>query len=698
MNQYIKGIVTTNTHFGYYQEDRGNYTRAMDFYKKNLEIEQKQKNKQGISDAFINMGNIYKMQGNFREALNCFNKSLIFYTEIQNKKGMSNCYNNIGIIYKSQGSYLQALDNYLKSLKIREEMGDKQGMSSSYNNLGTIYYNQRNYTQALEYYRKSMHIYKEQKNKQGIALCYNNIGNVYSDMHQNSQALDFFKKSLEIRKEINDKSGLSTCYNNIGIIYENEKKYDPAIEFYNKSIKIREEIGDKQGIALILVNIGSVYNKTKNYRHALVLAEKSLLIAKETGALNIEKYAYQCLSSTYDSLGNINEALKYFKLFIMVKDSLFSQKQWEIAKMEAMYHDEKRQKEIEILNKDKELQKLEIKRQTLQKYTFLGGFSLMLILVAVILVSYRKIKAQKIVIEEKNSTLNRQNEEIAEQRNTVIMQKEQIEEIHSELKDSIYYAESIQQAVLPSVEIINTYIKDYFILFKPRDIVSGDFYWLTMRNNWLLVAVADCTGHGVPGALMSMLGISFLNEINAHQNINQASQVLNELRDYIVTSLQQRGVSGEHKDGMDIAFCAINTGTLEMHFAGANNPLYIVETGHVPSLQEIRPDKMPVAIHVNMQPFTNHVIQLQKGDTIYLTSDGYKDQFGGPKGKKFYEKRLKEMILANSYLSMLQQKEILDKTIEDWREPRCGNATHVENCRCIKYEQTDDITIFALKV
>ncbi|MBI5217966.1 MAG: SpoIIE family protein phosphatase [Bacteroidia bacterium] len=213
---------------------------------------------------------------------------------------------------------------------------------------------------------------------------------------------------------------------------------------------------------------------------------------------------------------------------------------------------------------------------------------------------------------------------------------------------------------------------------------------------------------------MSMLGVSFLNEIVAREDVNTASQVLDELRKYVIKSLQQKGISGEHtstelsvKDGMDIAFVAINLSpqtsqvllssapgetcevyvTFTTQYAGANNPVYIVETGHVPSLREIRPDKMPVAIHENMQPFTNHVIQLQKGDTIYLTSDGYADQFGGPKGKKFYEKQLKEMLLANSHLSMAEQKETLDKTIESWK-----------NDYGIKYEQTDDITVMGIKI
>ncbi|MBI5219286.1 MAG: SpoIIE family protein phosphatase [Bacteroidia bacterium] len=519
-------------------------------------------------------------------------------------------------------------------------------------------------------------------------------------------------------------------------LYNEKGEIDKAIETTERAHSISKEIKDKEKEVLSLNNLTSFYIKKGNFFKALQYAEDFLEIANELSSKSHKANALSKFSDIYSKLGNYKKAHEYLLQYITVNDSMFNENiTHQIAEMQTKYETEKKEKEIEIKNLQIREEQTQVSKQKTQKYAFIGGFAMMLILAVVVFKSYRqkkkdnKLLAQKNVeIEEKNEELNQSNEEIAAQRDEieaqrdlVTKQKEELELIHSELKDSIYYAERIQKAVLPGEQYIQSKIKgDFFILFKPKDIVSGDFYFIEQRKHWLLIAVADCTGHGVPGAFMSMLGISFLNEIIAKEEIQTASHVLDELRQYVIHSLQQKGVSGEQKDGMDIAFVAINLNpqtsqvspgaelskTCEVctaQYAGANNPLYIVTSpkNQEPSpknqelptaaancqLLEIKGDKMPVAIHENMQPFTNHVIELQKGDTIYLMSDGYADQFGGSKGKKFYEKQLKEMLSVNCNLSMAEQKEILDKTIEGWKNG------HNE-----KYEQTDDITILGIKI
>jgi len=336
-----------------------------------------------------------------------------------------------------------------------------------------------------------------------------------------------------------------------------------------------------------------------------------------------------------------------------------------------------------------------------------------------LIIIYRFFTAKKIaynLLSIQNVEIQHKNEEIITQRDIVVKQKNYIEEIHKEVTDSINYAKNLQSAILPESDFIKELLHEYFIIFKPRNIVSGDFYWISKRRNWTLIAVADCTGHGVPGAFMSMLGISYLNEIVAKDEVQTASQVLNYLRLNIIKSLKQKGKTGEQKDGMDIAFVALNMETLELQFAGANNPLYIVtqssellsyelevrdtdfqnfqnfknleeHTNQRFVLQEVKPDKMPIAIHVRMDDFKNNEIKLNKSDLVYLFSDGYADQFGGPKGKKFLYRQFKELLIANWNKSMTEQKEILDNKIEDWIS---GNE--------IKYEQTDDITVLGLRI
>ncbi|OFY95983.1 MAG: hypothetical protein A2309_05375 [Bacteroidetes bacterium RIFOXYB2_FULL_35_7] len=309
------------------------------------------------------------------------------------------------------------------------------------------------------------------------------------------------------------------------------------------------------------------------------------------------------------------------------------------------------------------------------------------------------LEVQKKEILEKNEELHQQNEEIIAQRNEIENQKLIVEDKNKEITDSIRYARRIQTAVLPNIELIQNAVQDFFILFKPKDIVSGDFYWMMRKNNFIFVTAADCTGHGVPGAFMSMLGLSFLNDIVNRPEIISTSRVLDELRDCIITSLQQKGVPGEQKDGMDISFCALDLDTNIVEFSGANNPLYIITThpdteGEEAAIEhagarliELKPDKMPIAIYENMSHFSSRKFQLKKGDAFYMLSDGYADQFGGPKGKKFMSKRFKQMLVEIYEKPMQEQQEFMDKIIEDWK---FGDG----NC----FEQTDDITVVGIKI
>ena len=321
----------------------------------------------------------------------------------------------------------------------------------------------------------------------------------------------------------------------------------------------------------------------------------------------------------------------------------------------------------------------------------------------------KKVREQTHELSEKNEELNQQNEEITAQRDEieaqrdlVVEQKNKIEEIHHEITQSIDYATRLQSAILPDPETLNNIISEQFVIFKPKDKVSGDFYWWAVVENHLIITVADCTGHGVPGAFMSMLGSSLLREIVIKEYVTNPAIILKRLRKEIVHILKQKGISGEQKDGMDMALVTINIETFEMQFAGANNSCYIVSKSKDESenismlsnfqtfdfkLNELKGDKMPIAIYERMDSFTNKDINLKRGDMIYLFSDGYADQFGGPKGKKFKYSQFEKLILENSVKSMQEQGSILAQTIDDWKN----------SFSCL-YEQTDDITIMGIKM
>ncbi len=305
------------------------------------------------------------------------------------------------------------------------------------------------------------------------------------------------------------------------------------------------------------------------------------------------------------------------------------------------------------------------------------------------------LQEQKESIIQQNQILQQQNEEIEAQRDEIQRQKEvaeasrdRIAEQKQEIEDSIHYAKRIQYAALPKLNFLDSILNEYFILFKPRDIVSGDFYWANKIDDKLIIVAADCTGHGVPGAFMSMLGISFLDEIVNINRTIRPDMILNQLRDSVIKALKQTGDFFEAKDGMDISISAIDYSQKKLIFAGANNPMYYIRNNEV---EIYKGDGMPIAIYEQMQPFGYHEIDFITGDIFYLFSDGYADQFGGPKGKKFMYKKFRELLQEISPLKMSEQKIILDNTIEEWKlfPTKTGEK---------QFYQIDDIVIIGIRL
>jgi len=284
-------------------------------------------------------------------------------------------------------------------------------------------------------------------------------------------------------------------------------------------------------------------------------------------------------------------------------------------------------------------------------------------------------------LNAKNQVLNEQNKTLESNTRKILQQKETIEQHSTAISDSINYAAMIQQAVLQPPDFMNEWGLESFILYKPKAVVSGDFYWGTKRDNSLLIVAADSTGHGVPGAFMSMLGLAFLDDIDFDKKPLTASGILDTLRELVINKLKQRRGSHELKDGMDISICIINREAGSLEFAGANNPLYIIRDG---TLIKIPADKMPIGIYsASPRPFNNNVFELKKNDLLYMFSDGYADQFGGSNGKKLMYNHFQDLLLQYHKKSMEEQKVLLNDYFENWR------GEHV---------QVDDVLVMGIKI
>lgn len=676
--------------------------------------------KKGIATALFHTGILHADREDYKTGLNYYDRALKIRRELNDKKGIALCLNSIGNTNYFLGNYPEALKNYQEALVIREQIGPPKMIAYACTNIGEVYRQQSNYKKAVEYIKRALGILNEIGDKKGMANNYNNLGLICKEWTKYDEALDYLSQSLEYYIQQGDMKSIASSYNNIGIVYAEQGKPKLAIENYEKTLKISETMGDRNQTATTLINMAEAYTRLKEYLKALSYANQGLKISEEIGALPLVKSCYDNLFVISNSMGNTRNALTYYIKFSELKDSLFnSEKHKQVTEMEGKYQNEKKEKEIELKNSELEKKSVEIKQQKTQKFALIGGFALMIILAIVIFISYRRIRKanlllskHQIEIEYKSNELSQQNSEILAQRDEIQSQHTRISQIVFNITESINYAEKIQLALLPSDQIINEYFSDFFIFYKPKDIVSGDFYWIVKQNQNIYFTVADCTGHGVPGAFMSMLGISYLNEIIARNENILPGQVLNNLRTFFINAWQQNGASVSESgdttmmEGMDIAFCSLNTETLEMQYAGANNPCWIIQFENEPmnqfenekekkkasgeqfsNLIELNGDKMPVGNHERMNDFVTQTIQLHKGDLLYLMSDGYKSQLGGAKGTKFLVKNLRKLICEISSKSITEQKNILEESLNRWR-----------NHNAYSVEQTDDITVLAVRI
>ncbi len=633
----------------------------------------------GTSDAYRNIGTIYYVNADYEKALTNYEKGLEISLKIEDKIGSIKAYTNLGNIFYVQGNYNKALEHYFSSLKMSDEINDEAGKAKSYSSIGLVYSSQENYKEALKNFLQSLKISEKLDDKSSLANINYYIGVINQEQAKLDEALNFFKKSLEISLEIKKDRQVATCYESIGNIYLEKKEYDKVLPYYEKSLELRKKMNNKLGIANVLTGFGSYYTAVKDYPKAIKFLEESMSISKELGLLSNIKATAGNLSVAYAEMKNYKKAFENQVVFKTMSDSLRNEENTKKITELGMQYEFDKQKKLNIIEQQKKdaIQTAELKRQKSFRNFLLLGIAL-IFLFAIFLYRSNQFK------QKANALLSAQNIEI--QRNSENLKKanNEIMRKSKQITDSINYASRIQTAILPPKEFFKDNFSDYFILFKPRNIVSGDYYWLLKKNKKIIVAAADCTGHGVPGAFLSMLGISFLYEIvNKHADIT-TGKILDILREYIKESLRQTGDVSEPKDGMDIALCEIDLKEMVLNYSGAHNPLVIYKAA-THEIQEYDADRMPIAIYRKEKSFATKSIKIENGDCIYLFSDGYADQIGGEKNHKFMRRRMRELFLSMNLekQEMSKQKQTLENEFYSWKQAN---------------EQVDDILVMGIRV
>lgn len=522
------------------------------------------------------------------------------------------------------------------------------------NNLANIYYEVKEYREALSYQERSLDLCRKLNLKRGVSACLGNMGNIYKNLGNANSALKYYEKSIAIDRELNNALGYANSWGNIGSLYFAKKDYARALDYFTKSLRVRDSLGNTNGITSSYISMASVYDALGQTKTAMDYYKKALNLAEESGTLDQQESCYQGLYLCYKKTGDINLALEAYEKGNQLKDSMLNSSRLdELNQLKTKYLLEQQESEQKIKIAAVEAKK-DAEKAAAEKQGRIILVSAIIGIVLMLIFSYLIYKRYTLSLR---------------QQHIIQSQKKIVEVKNQEITDSINYAKRIQEALLTNEHEFCGYFRNAFVLFKPKDIVSGDFYWVSSvpNTNKVIFALGDCTGHGVPGGFMSVLGMNLLNEIVNEKQVTDPAEVLEWLRLRIIAALKQGGNDSNSRDGMDVTVCSLDTLTGEFTYAMANRMLYVYSGGE---LTRYTGDRMPVGFYEKDARFSEHTLQLKKGDLVYLFTDGFTDQVGGPEGRKFkypnFETAIKTAIAENRHLD----KNYFNEVFTGWKKER----------------------------
>jgi serine phosphatase RsbU (regulator of sigma subunit) len=678
------------------------------YYINALENSDKYKYAKGIAHSHRSMADFWSRKGEFDSSNFHIAKAIKIFKDLDMLNEIAGSYNTMATTYARNNELDSSEATFLKALEINLKLNNKNDIADNYSNLALVNYFKNYKEKFISYSQNALDIYEKINNKVGMAAKYSDISIVYSELENFSKAIEFAKKSISINKQIGNPQGLANAYNNIGNYYKEIDSLSLAIDYYNKAIEVADKINLLDIKPQILFNLGVLFKKQNDLKKAEVnykLAEKLTLelqmsnmnsqlayiytnladlykdskrlglaidylikaeeLAKQENLSNVKVNIYDNYAQVYDSLDNYTLAYKFHKLFTNLKDSLNNvEKQKIISELNTKYETEKKEKENELLLAQNEINISEKKALQIRTYSLIIGIILVIIL-AIILYNRYRLK------QKSNLILEKQKQEITEQKQIVDRQNE-------EIMSSIRYAEKIQMAILPFEKELKDNFKEHFVLFRPKDIVSGDFYWFAEQNGNRYIASVDCTGHGIPGAMLSLIGNMLLNEaVTLKENI-LPSEILNFLDDRIKFILNQYGDDVETQDGMDLNLVMISDN--QVVFSGARRPLFV----YTDKLLTYKGTRMSIGgkQRGRVSGFEDEFIEYVPDMKIYLFTDGITDQMGA-NNKKFGTNNIKDFIETHHNKDMKEQITIINMLFDE----------HTAN-----EEQRDDITLIGVKI
>ncbi len=646
---------------------QGEIAKSTEMQKQAATLAEKINDHKRLAFCYLSLGEAYRTSGEFDEAQKSYSTSIHHAKKGNEAHRIIICLNGLGEVYRSQNNYPRSLDYFNHALELARANNNKIQTAFCLSCMGDIYSAQKEYEKALKLHKEAYEIAVQADYKVQVCNSLSSIGMTYFILNEKEKALEYLKKTVELATEIGNNNKLAFANLTLGSTYESMQDHEKALEYYNRSLEISKASNDN--ISLVRTyNLLSAYQiSLKNYDAAFTNASKALSLAQELEIPEEIKRAAKTLSLVYEMKNDYKPSLKMLRLFQLMRDTIDNEESVrQLAAVEFQAKEQglkAEQRAKEATFKAEQAQKEEeLKTQKTIRYAFTIGFGLVLILVVVI---YKNLRLNQ-----------RKNKIITEQKKEVEKQKDLVEEKNKEITDSINYAKRLQEAILPPIKLVKQVFPKSFILYLPKDIVAGDFYWMERNNDLVFFAAADSTGHGVPGAIVSVVCSNALNRAVKEFKLEAPGKILDKTRELVLETFEKS--EGDVKDGMDVSLFCYNERTKQISWAGANNPLWYIVNGE---FKEIKANKQPIGKTDNPLPFTTHEIELVPGSIFYLLTDGFADQFGGPKGKKFKYKQLENALVANSKNDPEDQKIYLEKAFNDWKDTR---------------EQVDDVTIIGI--
>lgn len=623
--------------------------------------------------AMLRLTNVYFDNGKYEESYYLADTLLELATKLNNNHIYADACKIIGRRYHFRGEYDKALEYYLKGLQYFEKENNKSAMAEIFNSMGGVYLNQEDNKNAYHYYRKAQIHSFALENKNGIARGYLNMANVLIVIKELPKAKLFLDSAYYYYNLIKSKEGIAYVYSTYSEIYIAAGKTDSALVKLLEAREVIKSLNKLYTLSQTNLGIAALYVQKKDYTKALNYIDEGIETAQKTKQSHNLMPLLLMKSQVLEKTGNISEAFSNFKLYKQYSDSVINAKTIRKQTEDALTYDYNKREYQRELEKQKELA-TQKEKETKQRFLFnaiLGGLLILMLVLFLVIRSYR--------IKQKSNKI------IAQQKAEVEKQHHLLQEKNREVLDSIQYSKRLQEAILPSIETVKKHLPESFILYQPKDIVAGDFYWMEVvkqeNEKLILLAAADCTGHGVPGALVSVVCSNALNRAVIEFGLTQPSDILNKTRELVIATFEKS--DKEVKDGMDISLISIHQNRLDatIKWSGANNPLWIISQEG--DFKELKADKQPIGKHTVQVPFTQHSMKLNKGDKLFLFTDGLADQFGGDKGKKFKYKQMIETLMTANHMNMEECQEHLHKAFISWK----GNL-----------EQVDDVCVIGIKL